>query len=928
MKLSDGSPGAKIYYTLDGSTPTTSSALYTGTNIAVNASMTINAIAVVSGWTNSSVASAVYSINSQGGSTPALPGNLAATAVSASQINLTWADNSNNEAGFLIERKTGSAGTYAQIATTAANTTSYSDTSVVASTTYYYRIRAANSSGDSGYSNEANATTPAAGALPAPWVDGDVGSVGIAGSATYTNGNFTVKGAGADIWGTADAFNYVYQTMSGDAEIVAKVNSVQNTDVWAKAGVMIRETLTTGSEQALMAITSANGAAFQRRVSTGGVSTHTAGASVTAPYWVRLTRKGNVLTGYSSTDGLSWTLVGSDTISMVPSIFVGLAVTSHTTAALNQSVFSNVFLTTQPASPSGLTATATSSSQVNLLWVDNSTNESGFKIERKTGASGTYAQIATAAAGVTSYSDTGLTANTSYYYRVRSSNTAGDSAYSNEANVTTPSAGTVPAAPATLSATAISSSQINLSWADVSSETGFKIERKTGAGGTYAQIGTTGANVTSYNDTNLAAATTYFYRVRATNAAGDSPYSPEASASTSAVAPSAPTSLTATAISSTQINLAWSDVVGETAFKIERKTGAGGTYAQIATTAANTVSYSDTGLTPTTTYFYRVRATNAIGDSPYSPEASTTTLVPPPSAPASLTATAASSSQINLSWADVSSETGFKIERKTGTGGTYAQIATTGANVTTYNNTGLSSSTTYYYRVRATNAGGDSPYSPEASASTTSSPPAFRSASSAGASSGTLTINKPSGTQSGDVMVATVAVRPNTAAITASGWTLVRRLDNASGNANSLAVYYKVAGSSEPSSYSFSFSTSTGAAGGIASFINVDTTNPIDVDAGQNTASGLSLAAPSVTTRYTNDMIVTSHAFASSATFTAPSGMTEAIDVASTAIGATGESIEANYQLQAAIGATGTRTATASNDADTGNAHTLALKAR
>ncbi len=928
VKLSDGSPGAQIYYTLDGSTPTTSSTLYSGTNIAVNATATINAIAAVSGWANSSVAAATYTINQQSGSTPVLPGNLVATAISATQINLTWLDNSNNETGFKVERKTGAGGTYAQIATTAANTTSYSDASVAPSTNYYYRIRATNASGDSGYSNEVSATTPAAGALPPPWVDADIGSTGVAGSATYATGSFTVKGAGADIWGTADAFNYVYQPMTGNAEIVAKVNSVQNTDVWAKAGVMIRETLTAGSEQALMAITSANGAAFQRRVSTAGVSTHTAGASVTAPYWVRLTRQGNVLTGYVSTDGLSWTQVGTDTIAMVPTIYVGLAVTAHTTTALNQSVFSNVFLTTQPAAPSSLTATATSSSQVNLTWVDNATNESGFKIERKTGAGGTYAQIATVAAGVISYSDTGLTASTSYYYRVRCSNTAGDSAYSNEANVTTLSAGTPPAAPATLSATAISSSQINLSWADVSTETGFKIERKIGAGGTYAQIGTVGANVTTYSDSALAAATTYFYRVRATNAAGDSSYSPEASATTSATVPAAPASLTATAISSTQINLAWPDVSGETGFKIERKTGSGGTYAQIATVGSNVTSYGDTGLTPSTTYFYRVRATNAIGDSPYSPEASTTTLVSPPSAPASLTATVASSSQINLSWPDVTTETGFKIERKTGAGGTYAQIATTGANVTTYNNTGLSSSTTYYYRVRATNAGGDSPYSPEANATTSSSPPAFRSASSAGTSSATLTINKPTGTVSGDVMLATIAIRPNTATITASGWTLVRRMDNASGNGNSLAVYYKVAGASEPGSYSFTFSTSTGAAGGIATFIGIDTTNPVDVDAGQNTASSLSLASPSVTTRYANDMIVTSYAFASSATFTPPSGMTEAFDVASTSTGSTGESIESNYQLQSAIGATGTRTATASNDADTGNAHTLALKGR
>ncbi len=576
--------------------------------------------------------------------------------------------------------------------------------------------------------------------------------------------------------------------------------------------------------------------------------------------------------------------------------------------------------TTVPAAPATLTATAASTTQINLSWSDVS-GETGFKIERKTGSGGTYAQIATTATGVITFSDTGLTSSTNYYYRVRATGASGDSAYSPEANATTLTV--PPSAPATLTATAASSSQINLSWADVSTETGFKIERKTGSGGTYAQIATVGANVTTYNDTGLTASTIYFYRVRATNAGGDSSYSPEASATTLAAVPPTPTGLTASTASTTQINLSWTDVSGETGYKVERKTGSGGTYAQIGTTAANVTTYNDTGLTAGTIYYYRVRATNASGDSAYSSEVNTATLT---LAPATLTATTASSTQINLSWADVTGETGFKIERKTGSGGTYAQIATTAAGVTTYVNTGLTASTVYYYRVRATDAGGDSAYSPEANATTSSVPPTFRSASSAGAASGTLTINKPTGTAQNDVMIAAIAVRPNTATITATGWTLVRRTDNSTGNANSLAIYYKVAGASEPTSYAFTFSTSAGAAGGIASFVGVDTTAPIDIDAGQNMASGLSFAAPSVTTRYVNDMIVTTHAFSSAATFTPPSGMTEAFDVASAAIGSGGESIEGNYQVQAAIGATGSRTATASNDADTGNAHTLALK--
>jgi len=206
-----------------------------------------------------------------------------------------------------------------------------------------------------------------------------------------------------------------------------------------------------------------------------------------------------------------------------------------------------------PAAPSNLSATAVSSSQINLSWQDNSNNETGFKIERKTGASGTWSEIATVGAGVRTYQNTGLAANTTYCYRVRAYNSAGNSGYSNEPCATT--GGQPPVAPSNLSATAVSSSQINLSWQDNSNnETGFKIERKTGAGGTWSEIATVGAGVRTYQNTGLAANTTYCYRVRAYNSAGNSGYSNEPCATTGC-----PTQkiLSVTAIRQEQTNWCW-----------------------------------------------------------------------------------------------------------------------------------------------------------------------------------------------------------------------------------------------------------------------------------------------------------------------------------------------------------------------------------
>ncbi|HTO77912.1 MAG TPA: hypothetical protein VMQ61_17710 [Thermoanaerobaculia bacterium] len=208
---------------------------------------------------------------------------------------------------------------------------------------------------------------------------------------------------------------------------------------------------------------------------------------------------------------------------------------------------------------------------------------------------------------------------------------------------------------------------------------------------------------------------------------------------------------------------------------------------------------------------------------------------------------------------------------------------------------------------------------------------AFRSAKSAGAASGTttLTIGVPTGTTTGDVLLAAISVRPNTVAITApAGWTLQLRTNQTTNPASSQAIYTHAVVGAEPGNYSWTLSaTTTGSAGGILAFSGVDPATPIDVSAGAATPSALTHTAPSVTTTVASGMLVTGHSYTSSGTWTPPPGMAEAVDVASRPVpNVLGISLELNYLALGAPGPTGAKTATASNNAGPGEANSVALR--
>jgi hypothetical protein len=180
------------------------------------------------------------------------------------------------------------------------------------------------------------------------WFRGYSASVGSFTEAPM--GTYTITASGADIWAVngveADEFHYAYKMLSGAGSMVARVESVDNTNNWAKAGVMIRETLNPDSSHAMMVVTPAQGASFQRRPGTGATSTNTDSTGIVAPYWVKIERSiSGTFTGSISPNGTTWTVVDTDSISMSANVYIGLAVTAHNATATCEAVFTNVTTT-------------------------------------------------------------------------------------------------------------------------------------------------------------------------------------------------------------------------------------------------------------------------------------------------------------------------------------------------------------------------------------------------------------------------------------------------------------------------------------------------------------------------------------------------------------------------------------------------------
>ena len=378
--------------------------------------------------------------------------------------------------------------------------------------------------------------------------------------------------------------------------------------------------------------------------------------------------------------------------------------------------------------PTELTGHAASPTQVDLSWTDNSTNESGFEIQRATGSGGTFAWLANVGANVTAYGDRTVAAGTTYCYRVRAYRERSRTAYSTFSNtfcVTTPSP---PAAPTGVRAEVIDVGSVRISWQPSAGATSYHIERSATPEGPWAHLVTLGAS--PHTDAGLSQEVQVCYRVTAANSWGQA-----ASTASCTTPPAMPTNLSASTPAGGGISLAWTDNSSvESGFEIQRARS-DLAFTSLATVGVNATAYHDATVAGDTRYWYRVRALRDVGHSAFSNWADAVVTSTVPTAPSSVRALPMSSTDVYVDWRDASdNESGFRVERSPTGEAPWTTAGSTSAGQTAVYESDRVPDERICYRVLAFNSFGDSPPSPTACAIPLKAPTALTATSVEGGS--------------------------------------------------------------------------------------------------------------------------------------------------------------------------------------------------
>ncbi len=682
-------------------------------------------------------------------------------------IKLSWTapqdDGGSTIFGYRIEwSSSGQSNDFLILATTLSgrDKTNYTHPNRTAGTTDYYRVSAVNNDGTSSPSNVASATagTPDAVTGVTATASGR-NQINLSWTAPSRNGGASVTGYriqvspnGTGNWTNLEGGNtnstattYSHTGLQSGKTYYYRVYAINSRGVG-----IVDSNVANATTDPITAPTAPT-----------GLSATASGSSQINLSWTTPSDDGGLfIMGYrieiSTNAGTNWSdLIASTGSISTTYMHTGLTpgTTYHYRVSANnrnyRSVPSNVAHATtdaraEPDAPTGLTATASGPTQINLSWTAPSNNGNtaiiGYKIEVSANAGTSWSDLVENTGSLaTTYEDMGLTAGETRHYRVYAINSDGESDPSNVANATTPAAITRPGAPTDLTATAMGMNQIDLSWTAPSSDggaaiTGYRIQVSPNGTGNWTNLvgNTNTPNTTRYEHTNLSPGTTRHYRVRAINSEGAGNPSNIDHATTDALTvtrPDAPTNLMATPSGPTRINLSWTAPSNNggaaiTGYQIEVSTNAGTSWNDlVANTGSSATTYPHTGLSEGITRHYRVSAINSTGaGTPSNVASATTQSVRAPDAPTGLTARASGRTEIILSWEAPSNNggstiTGYRIEVSTDAEASWSdQEANTGSAATTYTDTGLTEGTTRHYRVSAINSAGTGTPSSVASA--------------------------------------------------------------------------------------------------------------------------------------------------------------------------------------------------------------------
>ncbi len=627
-----------LAYTTYDATPEDlgSTIVYTDTTISSGNTYRyrVRSVSDANNWSQWLTQSGSTSVGCTANMEPDVVTGLVATASGSTTINLSWdADSTaspNQAQAYDVWRSADGNAPWTQIATVAAPTLTYSDTSLSGGTTRYYRVNAVNCYDSANPSSNANATT-AAGVVP------NAPSNVFVNLAFATNASLRV--AWEDNSGNetgfeidrriADDQQQQFGSWSNIATVGANTTSYTNTGLTEASLYDYRVRAVNATGNSAYGTGNSTSCWTRPNAPSNFTVTSSTSSSVSLSWTDNSTRNTGYLLQYKLSGNSFWTSAAapganatSATISgLTPDRTYNFRIAAERGAAAQSSLIETsgstlAAIPAPPTAPTGVSASAsTTAVAVTVTWTDASSDESGFYIYRNTSNTTTGATLLNSTGpGVQSYTDNATNsgasapaAGTTYYYWVSSFKSFDESTKTAASQNSSGGVSTlgIPAAPTGFTATSSFADSVSLAWTDASStETGFDIEVSTNAGSTYSSVTTTAANAVSYSHTGRTESTAYLYRIRATNAAGSSSWVTASSVTT----PAAVQSFTATAASSTQINLSWTDKSGvETGFRIERSTD-NTNWSLVTTTAASATSFSNTGLTASTLYYYRIRS--------------------------------------------------------------------------------------------------------------------------------------------------------------------------------------------------------------------------------------------------------------------------------------------------------------------------------